>query len=143
MQLRRADEEKVEKVAAAEAREAKAAAEAASASQRYVEAERMRVALQGRVTALDGVKVQLEQQLALEREACAVELGLRQKAEASYAEAQRAAADAQQAAAEATQAAEVAQRALDASSSELAACEERLRVANDGALDTQMVAARP
>ena len=51
-------------------------------------------ALDGRVTALDGVKAQLEQQLALEREACAVELGLRQKAEASYAEAQRAAAEA-------------------------------------------------
>lgn len=138
---RRVEEEMSTRVEAAEAREVKASTEARNAQQRYVEAERMRVALQGRVTALEGVKVQIEQQLALEREACGVELGLRQKAESACAEAQQSAAQAQQAAAEATQAAEVAKAALDANTAELASCEERLRVANDGSLDQQMVAA--
>ena len=138
---RRLEEEMRDKVATAEAREAKAIAEAKTASSRYVEAEKMRVALQGRISALDGVKQQLEQQLSLEREACAVELGLRQKAEAAMAEAQRAQAEAQQAAAEATQAAEVAQAALEAKAKELDASEERLRVANDGSLDQQMASA--
>lgn len=129
------------RVEAAEAREARAVAESKTSQQRYVEAERMRVALDGRVKALESVKQQLEQQLSLEREACSVELGLRQKSEAAFAEAQKSAADAQQSAANATQAAEVAKAALDANTSELAQVEERLRVANDGSLDQQMSAA--
>ena len=137
---RRAEEEMESRVQSAEAREAKALAESKNATQRHVEAERMRVALQGRVTALESVKAQVEQHLALERDACAVELGLRQKAEAAYADAQKSAADAQQAAAAATQAAEVAKAALAANTAELAACEERLRVANDGSLEQQMSA---
>ena len=135
-----AEEEMRDRVEAAEARELKFEAEAKRASKQYVEAEKMRVALEGRVSALDDVKVRIEKQLALEREACAVELGLRQKAEAAYADAQKSAADAQTQAAEATQKMEVAQGALDVANTELAACEERLRVANDGSLDQQMSA---
>lgn len=138
---RRAEEEMHSRVEAAEAREARAVADAKSASQQYVEAERMRVALDARVKSLEGVKAQIEQQYDLEREACATELGLRQRAEAAFAEAQRALADAQAQAAEATQGAEVAKAALDANTIELAACEERLRVANDGSLDVQMASA--
>ena len=138
---RRAGEEMTTRVEAAEARESKAGAEASKAHKQYVEAEKMRVALGGRVSALDSVKAQIEQQLALEREACAVELGLRQKAEAAHAAAQQSAADATQAAADATQAADVAKIALEQATTELAACEERLRVANDGSLDQQMASA--
>uniref|UniRef100_A0A7S2MYR3 Uncharacterized protein n=1 Tax=Haptolina brevifila TaxID=156173 RepID=A0A7S2MYR3_9EUKA len=139
--LRAALEDARDKVAAAEGREAKALQDAQAASSKYVEAEKMRVALQGRISALDGVKAQLEQQLDLERQACAVELGLRQKAEAALAEALQAQADAQQAAAEATQAAEIAQNALAEKAAELMQVEDRLRVANDGSLDQQMASA--
>ena len=135
---KRTEAEAREKVSDAEAREAKATAAAADAGRKYVESEKMRVALQGRVDALDRVKTQLEQQLNLEREACAVELGLRQKAEVAVAEATRAQANAQQQAAEATQAAEVARASLEMTSKELASAEERLRVANDSSLDQQM-----
>ena len=137
---RRSEEEWTERLSGAEAREVRATAEAKSALGKYVDAEKMRVALQGRVSALDGVKAQLEQQLSLEREACSLELGLRQKAEAALADAMRAHAAAQQSAAEAVQAAEVARAALANTTSELAAAEERLRVANDGSLELQMAA---
>lgn len=136
--LRRRHEETSERVNFAEGREVMANAEAKSAALKFVEAEKMRVALQGRVSALDGVKAQLEQQLALEREACAVELGLRQKAEAAIADAAKAQVDAQVAAVEAAQAAETAREALASTTEELAAAEHRLRVANDGALEQQM-----
>ena len=138
---RRAEETMVSRVQNAESRESRAIADAKASQQRYVEAERLRVALEGRVTALEGVKAQLEQQLALERDACAVELGLRRAAETACVAAEQTAAKAQQEASDAVQSAAVANAALDANMAELAACEERLRVANDGSLDQQMAAA--
>ncbi len=138
MLLKKAEEDAATRVSAAEAREARSEAEKSTASNRYVEAERMRVALQGRVTALEEVKKQLEMQLHLEREACAQEVGLRQKAETAVAESQQSLAEAQQAAAEGATAAEEAAKALEMKSSELDASEERLRVANEGSLAMHM-----
>lgn len=87
------------------------------------------------------MKTQLEQQLKLERDACAHELSLRQQAEASMVSSQHSLAEAQDAAATSAQAAAAAKVALDQATEELAASEERLRVANDGSLQQHMASA--
>ena len=72
-------------------------------------------------------RAQLEQQLQLEREACASELSLRQQAETLSVKAQQAATKAQQEASDATQSAAVAKAALDASTAELGTRRRRRR----------------
>lgn len=76
-------------------------------------------------------QAQLEQQLQLERDACAEELSLRQASERKLAEATHALRVARQAADAAEGARAVAAAVAAKAADELAAAEERLRVANE------------
>jgi len=141
VEMARLAEDASDKIAAADRQIAEMGATAATEGNRYLEAERRVVALSSRVQALEGVQAQLEQQLQLERDACAEELSLRQASERKLAEATHALRVARQAAdaAEGARAgaAAVAAKAAD----ELAAAEERLRVANEHNLQGHLEAA--
>jgi hypothetical protein len=105
------------------------------------QAERRTVALSSRVTALEGVQAQLEQQLQLERDACKQELAARQKSERLLADEKFALHEARAAAAESGADAERAQGDLAQTRGEQSAAEEALRIANERGLQQHMEAA--
>eukprot|EP00965_Chrysotila_dentata_P139535 4613354-Pleurochrysis_carterae.AAC.1 len=136
-----AREEATEAAAEAERKVAKAAEEVAAAADRYVESERRSVALSGRVSALESVQAQLEQQLALERAACTEEHAARVAAEKSLAEESNAVRGATREAEEAVKSNAAATAELEKARAALKAVEEKLRVANETGLQRHFDAA--
>ena len=90
------------------------------------------------MSALEQLKSQLEQQLQIERDACAQEGALRRQLEAAVSKAQRSTAEAQEAAAQATQGAQEAHAALEKAAAAQRASEEQLRIANEKSLTQYM-----
>ena len=131
---RRADEEASGHVADAEHRSEKQAAEAQASEGRYLEAERQKVALGSRVTSLEGLKAQLEQQLRLEREVGDKELRTRQQAEQSLDVEARELAAAREASVRVEAELREAQEELHRVQAELQATDARLSVANEQGL---------
>ncbi|KAL1510996.1 hypothetical protein AB1Y20_005821 [Prymnesium parvum] len=137
-EAQRASDEAAERAEELAKRLAQHAVDAASAGDKYVDSERMRVALESRVSALEQLKAQLEQQLHLERETSTQEGELRRQVEVALSKAQRATAEAQEAAAEASHGAEEARAALRNAVDAQAASEEQLRAANEKSLAQYM-----
>ena len=130
-----------EAAALAESAAARAKEERLQQDADFVRARENVVALSTRVTALEGVQGQLEQRLALEKEACAKELSRAQSLEAELAQQMKLRGEATKEAELAEKRAAEAEGELGSVRSELHATEERLRVSNEQTLAQHVEAA--
>ena len=130
-----------EAAAMAESAAARAKEERLQQDADFVRARENVVALSTRVTALEGVQGQLEQRLALEKEACAKELSRAQSLEAELAQQMKLRGEATKEAELAEKRAAEAEGELGSVRSELHATEERLRVSNEQTLAQHVEAA--